>query len=85
MRGLLRSTPRVDNVLHRLIGIDGMPPDLIAPPPACPFQPRCDVASTRCLEMPSLERHGEGREVACWHALDHDATVAAGGDARALD
>ena len=71
-RGLLRSTPRVDVVLPRLVGIDGMPPDLIAPPPGCPFQPRCDVASAQCAEMPALERDEEGREVACWHASDRD-------------
>jgi peptide/nickel transport system ATP-binding protein len=81
-RGLLRSTPRVDVVLPRLIGIDGMPPDLVAPPPGCPFQPRCDVASSRCAEMPGLDPHEDGREVACWHAFGHDA-LAAGSDAAA--
>jgi peptide/nickel transport system ATP-binding protein len=78
-RGLLRSTPRVDVVLPRLVGIDGMPPDLVAPPPGCPFEPRCDLASTRCADVPPLERHDEGREVACWNALDRDPVGAGDG------
>ena len=70
--GLLRSTPRHDVVLPRLVGIDGMPPSMVDPPPGCPFQPRCERATERCEEMPALERHGERREVACWHALGRD-------------
>jgi len=70
--GLLRSTPRPDVVLRRLVGIDGMPPSLIDPPRGCPFGPRCQLASATCEEMPPLERHGERREVACWHAFGHE-------------
>jgi len=67
--GLLRSTPRLDRVESRLQGIDGSPPDLIHPPPGCPFHPRCRLADERCpAEMPPLEDH-DGREVACWHAF----------------
>jgi peptide/nickel transport system ATP-binding protein len=68
--GLLRSTPRLDLVRPRLSGIDGTPPELIQPPVGCPFQPRCPMAVDRCVdEMPPLERHDGGREVACWRAF----------------
>jgi oligopeptide/dipeptide ABC transporter ATP-binding protein len=72
--GLLSSTPRLDLVQHRLSGIDGTPPELIQPPAGCPFQPRCPLAIDRCAEeMPPLDRHDGGREVACWRAFAETA------------
>jgi oligopeptide/dipeptide ABC transporter ATP-binding protein len=71
--GLLRSTPRLDVVLPRLVAIDGAPPDLAYPPPGCPFEPRCVAAADRCREeMPPLAEHPgrPGRRVACWRAFD---------------
>jgi peptide/nickel transport system ATP-binding protein len=68
--GLLRSTPRPDVVLHRLLGIDGTPPSLIEPPPGCPFRARCPLAVDRCTETPPLTRHEHVREVACWRAFE---------------
>jgi peptide/nickel transport system ATP-binding protein len=66
-RGLLRSTPRLDVVLPRLVAIDGAPPDLMRPPKGCPFQPRCDRAQEQCAsEMPPLVEIMPGRQVACW-------------------
>jgi peptide/nickel transport system ATP-binding protein len=53
--GLLRSTPRLDIVLDRLVAIEGAPPDLRSPPPGCAFAPRCPLADDRCrAEMPLL-------------------------------
>jgi peptide/nickel transport system ATP-binding protein len=70
-RGLLSSTPRLDVVLPRLVGIDGVPPNLLSPPVGCPFEQRCSIRIGRCAdEMPPLERHDQGREVACWRAFD---------------
>jgi peptide/nickel transport system ATP-binding protein len=70
-KGLLNSTPRLDVVLPRLVGIDGVPPNLISPPVGCPFEQRCPIRIGRCAdEMPPLERHEQGREVACWRAFD---------------
>jgi peptide/nickel transport system ATP-binding protein len=67
--GLLRSTPRLDLVQHRLNGIEGVPPELLDPPPGCPFEPRCPLAVERCAsEMPPLDDY-DGREVACWRAF----------------
>jgi len=66
--GLLGSLPRLDEAPGtKLLSIPGQPPDLVAPPPGCPFAPRCQYATERCLqENPSLEPVGDGHRVACW-------------------
>jgi oligopeptide/dipeptide ABC transporter ATP-binding protein len=67
-RGLLRSTPRLDEMQARLVSIQGSPPDLVAPPLGCPFEARCVSATDRCAtELPELTPIEEGRTVACWH------------------
>ncbi len=65
---LLRSLPRVDADRHaRLRSIEGLPPDLIAPPPGCEFSPRCPFRIERCFtEDPELEPVGEAQLAACW-------------------
>jgi peptide/nickel transport system ATP-binding protein len=72
--GLLRATPRLDEVLPRLVSIEGAPPDLIRPPAGCAFAARCALAVDRCLtESPTLDVHdreGGVRHVACWRAFD---------------
>jgi oligopeptide/dipeptide ABC transporter ATP-binding protein len=72
--GLLRATPRLDEVLPRLVSIDGAPPDLISPPTGCAFAARCGLAVERCVsESPPLiavQREGGERHVACWRAFD---------------
>ena len=69
--GLLRSTPRLDVMLPRLVSIEGAPPDLVAPPPGCAFAPRCGLADDACrAEAPALKTHPSGRKVACWHAFE---------------
>ena len=76
--GLLRSTPRVDVVLDRLVSIHGAPPDLRRPPTGCAYAARCDHAIDRCRkEQPVLERlaRSEDRLVACFRAAElHDQT-----------
>jgi len=65
---LLRSLPRIDADRHeRLRSIEGLPPDLIAPPPGCKFNPRCPFRLERCFsEAPELGRVGDGQAAACW-------------------
>jgi peptide/nickel transport system ATP-binding protein len=68
--GLLRSTPRLDHVAHRLTSIEGAPPDLRRPPSGCAFHERCPLATERCIsEMPELFEHRPGRPVACFAAF----------------
>jgi oligopeptide/dipeptide ABC transporter ATP-binding protein len=65
---LLRSVPDYDLVRERLATIPGAPPDLAAPPPGCPFHPRCPFAQDDCTagEFPLLAL-GPGRATACIH------------------
>jgi oligopeptide transport system ATP-binding protein len=67
--GLLGSLPRLDETGHeRLVSIEGLPPDLVSPPPGCPFAPRCEHVVDRCLtENPELEAVGLDHMAACWN------------------
>jgi len=65
--GLLDSIPRLDERKEKLTPIEGLPPDLIDPPPNCPFAPRCRFRIDRCLEEnPALAPVGPGHRIACW-------------------
>ena len=67
--GLLRSIPRLDDERRsRLTSIEGLPPDLLNPPPGCPFAPRCPYTMERCLvENPPLVTAGaDDHLAACW-------------------
>jgi len=76
--GLLRSVPRFDVVRQSLDSIPGQPPDLVAPPTGCPFQPRCGFARDDCVEGDfPLRRLGPGRATACIHDDDCAQDVAA--------
>jgi dipeptide transport system ATP-binding protein len=66
-RALLSATPvAVPGGKRERILLTGEPPSPIAPPPGCPFSPRCFLAFDRCRrEKPPLERK-QGRDVACF-------------------
>jgi oligopeptide transport system ATP-binding protein len=72
--GLLRSVPRLDaERAERLLPIDGLPPDLIDLPPACPFAPRCRFVQQRCWEAnPPLRAINAQHQVACWFDLEFE-------------
>lgn len=54
-RGLLDSIPRLDHKGQRLYAIKGLPPNLTAIPPGCPFNPRCPLARDICrTDLPPL-------------------------------
>jgi peptide/nickel transport system ATP-binding protein len=65
---LLRSVPRIDaNRGHRLLSIEGLPPDLIALPDGCKFNPRCPFRIERCFsESPPIEQVAPAQHAACW-------------------
>jgi len=68
-RGLFGSLPRRDQQRSRLSPIPGQPPSLIAPPPGCPFQPRCAAAVDRCRNEtpPAYPVTGSPNHLsACW-------------------
>ena len=66
-RALLSATPVANPGAKReRIMLTGEPPSPIAPPPGCPFNPRCPLAFDRCRrEKPSVEKK-QGRDVACF-------------------
>ncbi len=66
-QGLLRSTPSLDDVVERLVAIEGAPPDLLHAPTGCPFRPRCPLALDQCATRP-VSQETSGRSVACWRA-----------------
>ncbi|MDZ5712770.1 ABC transporter ATP-binding protein [Jeotgalibacillus haloalkalitolerans] len=62
---LLRSMPVLGSTRHRLISIEGQPPDLINPPKGCAFQPRCPFAMEDCAHsQPALEPRSEAHHLA---------------------
>jgi len=64
-RELLRSTISLDTT--ELHSIPGAPPDLIDPPPACRFHPRCPDAMVVCATKDPVELAlDDGRRVLCW-------------------
>jgi peptide/nickel transport system ATP-binding protein len=65
-QGLIRSTPRLDDHLERLVAIDGAPPNMLVPPAGCAFQSRCPIAQSRCDDGPELVASRPGGAVACW-------------------
>ena len=68
--GLLRSVPRLDRPRGRkLETIDGLPPNLLEPPPGCRFAPRCAAKIDRCeREVPPLAQVEPHRYSACLRA-----------------
>jgi oligopeptide/dipeptide ABC transporter ATP-binding protein len=72
--GLLQSVPRLDAARKRALHpIEGNPRDMLTPPQACPFQPRCryEVELSR-KEVPPLEERERGHAVRCFNPVPDD-------------
>ncbi len=80
--------PNADPAGHELPQpIPGTPPNLLAPPPGCPFSPRCAFAEDDCRETrPELSPVADqpGHSYACLHPAGPVAVGAAGGRGRAM-
>ncbi|WP_299820208.1 oligopeptide/dipeptide ABC transporter ATP-binding protein [uncultured Jannaschia sp.] len=71
-RTLLEQIPSVRNRKRKFEAVKGELPSPLAPPPGCPFHPRCPNAMPRCsLEAPRLREIAPGRTAAC-HLHDKD-------------
>jgi peptide/nickel transport system ATP-binding protein len=68
--GLLRSVPRLDQPRGaHLETIDGLPPNLLEPPPGCRFAPRCAARLPECERAaPPIVEVEPGRYSACLRA-----------------
>ncbi|ODA40538.1 ABC transporter ATP-binding protein [Desulfosporosinus sp. BG] len=66
--GLLHSILRLDDdEKSELVPIEGMPPDLLAPPQGCAFAARCPHAMNICLnEDPQTQIIQDEHSMACW-------------------
>ena len=68
--GLLRSVPRLDKPrTSKLETIEGLPPNLLSPPPGCRFAPRCRASVTQCTQaVPPLVEIESNHLSACIRA-----------------
>ena len=71
-QGLINSFPSISGARHKLTGIPGSPPDLVAPPSGCRFHPRCAKALPVCSKIaPPTKVGSPSHSVAC-HLYDHN-------------
>ncbi|REE86539.1 oligopeptide/dipeptide ABC transporter ATP-binding protein [Paenibacillus taihuensis] len=68
-KGLLRSLPkRESGFKERLVPIEGTPPNLLDPPPGCPFMERCPHAMETCAALPKVTEVSPSHRYMCWLA-----------------
>ena len=69
--GLLQSVPRLDAARRtKLQPIEGAPRDMLSPPAACPFQPRCRYeVELSSQEVPPLVEFERGHAVRCFNPV----------------
>ncbi len=76
---LLSAIPKLADPPHtRLAAIGGRPPDLVNPPPGCPFAPRCPYARERCTTEPPELTAVDGDDshlFACHYPVDSPETI----------
>ena len=79
---LMGSFPSVTGERRPLTNLPGEPPNLVDPPPGCPFHPRC-VRATQVCQEEYPPRAWKGSQWAdCWHPLEaaaHNENPSAGG------
>ena len=65
-QGLILAFPNIKEERRKMESISGSPPNLLKPPPACRFHPRCKYAMQICREEePELKQVSPGHSVAC--------------------
>jgi oligopeptide/dipeptide ABC transporter ATP-binding protein len=85
---LLRSFPSLRGPRRELTGIPGTPPDMLDPPPGCPFLPRCTEGTEACttieVRLAKVRTSADPtHETACPFVLPDLPGVAVGGDSDA--
>ncbi|HKE35783.1 MAG TPA: ABC transporter ATP-binding protein [Candidatus Baltobacteraceae bacterium] len=67
--GLLGSIPRLDGAVDELAAIDGLVPNMAAPPSGCRFAPRCPFVRESCTKAPPpMLSIGASHETRCIRA-----------------
>lgn len=70
-QGLLKAFPSIKGERIRLTSIPGQPPDLLKPPPACRFNPRCPYVMDVCKKVdPVLAKSGSTEHLVACHLYD---------------
>ena len=69
-QALIAAVPQVEpGRRSRQVAVRGELPSPMAPPPGCPFHPRCPKAQANCrVDLPALEPRGGTWPVACHYA-----------------
>jgi len=70
---LLQSVPSVRGPRHALQALAGDPPDLMEPPPGCPFAPRCPRVLERCHAEPPPTAGDDRHWGLCWNPVPESA------------
>lgn len=67
-QGLIGAFPKIKGPKTKMISVPGSPPDLLDPPPACHFNPRCPYVMDICKkdEPPLIQVGSKEHYVACW-------------------
>lgn len=68
-QGLIRAFPDMLAPKTRLSSIPGFPPDLLAPPPGCRFNPRCSYVMDTCKKNVPALTHVEGEHYVACHLI----------------
>jgi peptide/nickel transport system ATP-binding protein len=67
-QGLIKAFPSIKGERVRLSSIPGQPPDLLRPPPACRFNPRCPYVMDICKkEEPLLQEQSDKNHLVACH------------------
>ncbi len=81
--GLQNAFPNLAQPKDVLVSIEGYPPDLVDPPAACRFAPRCPFVEPRCREVdPPLAEVAAGHLAACLRAEEMETLRAQAADPR---
>lgn len=68
--GLMSAFPSVSGERRSLSALAGEPPNLISPPPGCPFHPRCPAATEICRSLSPPVASRQEHWAACWNPLN---------------
>jgi oligopeptide/dipeptide ABC transporter ATP-binding protein len=76
---LLSAVPVPDPAQRRQrVVLAGEAPSPTAPPPGCPFHPRCPIARSRCaIQRPPLAAEAAAHRAACFYPGELDAAAPA--------
>ena len=68
-QALLKSVPKVEEKVERLVSIEGQPPPLHNLPPGCPFAPRCPYSKEACRSEypPAVQINDKEHSANCWN------------------